>query len=240
MRGIHRAAPCVAIFRSRGAEPCAAILLWVATSALITGVAHGQTMVETAAAAAGGSVGGVAGKKVSDGLTSIFEKVDKAAGKAAKSGETKGNSSAHSASGPTRKGAGGSQGGDTGAAADANAPLLEVGPGVPRPDGSNVPPPPPLRRASVRKAAPAQDLPPPPIAPPPPPAIPAPQMTADDLKHVTSGMQRNEVLKMGEPTSRISMFDEGHLLEIYRYQSSDTTLGVVRLTDGAVSTVLIR
>jgi hypothetical protein len=228
MRGTHRTAPL------------AAILLWVATGALATGSAHGQSMVETAAAAAGGSVGGVAGKKVSDGLTSIFEKVDKAAGKAAKSAETKGNSSAHSASNPTRKGAGASQGGDTGAAADANAPLLEVGPGVPRPDGSNVPPPPPLRRASVRKAAPAQDLPPPPIAPPPPPAIPAPQMTADDLKHVTSGMQRNEVLKMGEPTSRISMFDEGHLLEIYRYQSSDTTLGVVRLTDGAVSTVLIR
>jgi hypothetical protein len=190
-------------------------------------------MVETAAAAAGGSVGGVAGKKVSDSLTNIFEKVDKSAAKAAKSGETKGNSSAKGSSSPARKG------GD--ASTDSNTPLLEVGPGVPRPDGSNVPPPPALRRASVRKAAPAQELPPPPIvAPPPPPAPPAPQMTADDLKHVTSGMQRNEVLKLGEPTSRISMFDEGHLLEIYRYQSSDSTLGVVRLTDGAVSTVLIR
>ena len=65
-------------------------------------------------------------------------------------------------------------------------------------------------------------------------------MTANDLKQVTSGMQRNEVLKLGEPTSRISMVDEGHLLEIYRYQSKDSTLGVVHLTDGAVSTVLIR
>jgi hypothetical protein len=203
-------------------------------------------MVETAAAAAGGSVGGVAGKKVSEGLTSIFEKVDKATAKAAKSGATKGNSSAgaagsahrastHAASSPTRQG-----GGTTGAGADSNAPLLEVGPGVPRVDGSNVPPPPLLRRASVRKVVPAQDLPPAAIAPPPPPAPVAPQITADDLKHVTSGMQRTEVLKLGEPTSRISMVDEGHLLEIYRYQSSDTTLGVVRLTDGAVSNVLIR
>jgi hypothetical protein len=203
-------------------------------------------MVETAAAAAGGSVGGVAGKKVSDGLTNIFEKVDKSTAKAAKSGETRGNSSgaagsshrasSHAASSSTRKG------GDTGTSAgtDSNAPLLEVGPGVPRPDGSNVPPPPPLRRASVRKAVPAQDLPPPPIAPPPAPVAPAPQMTADDLKQVTAGMQRKEVLKLGEPTSRISMVDEGHLLEIYRYQISDTTLGMVRLTDGAVSTVLIR
>lgn len=221
----------------RGAVPCAAVLL---CGIAICGSACGQTMVETAAAAAGGSVGGVAGKKVSDGLTSIFEKVDKSAAKAAKSGEAKGNSpagaahraSTHAASSPARQG---------GESTDANTPLLEVGPGVPRVDGSNVPPPPPLRRASVREAVPAQDLPPPPIAPPPPPLPPpAPQMTADDLKHVTSGMQRNEVLKLGEPTSRISMVDEGHLLEIYRYQSSDTTLGVVRLTDGAVSNVLIR
>jgi hypothetical protein len=221
-----------------GAAPCAAVLL---CGIAICGPAYGQTMVETAAAAAGGSVGGVAGKKVSDGLSSIFEKVDKATAKAAKSGETKGNSSAkgtasstHSASGPTRKGK------DAGTDGDANTPLLEVGPGVPRRDGSNVPPPPAVRRASVRKAAPAQELPPPPIAPPPPPAPPAPQMSAADLKHVTSGMRRNDVLKLGAPASRISMVDEGHLLEIYRYQSSDTTLGVVRLTDGAVSTVLIR
>jgi hypothetical protein len=199
-----------------------------------TASGYGQTMVETAAAAAGGSVGGVAGKKVSDGLTSIFEKVDKSAAKAAKSGDTKGgtrgSSAAKSATSASR------QGTDT----DSNEPLLEVGPGVPRPD-SNVPPPPPLRRASVRKAVPAVEPPPPAIEPPPAPALPPPpQMTADDLKHVTSGMQRNDVLKLGEPSSRISMVDEGHLLEIYRYQGKDKTLGVVRLTDGAVSTVLIR
>jgi hypothetical protein len=227
MRGIRRAAPVAAV-----------LLCGIA----ICGVAHGQTMVETAAAAAGGSVGGVAGKKVSDGLTSIFEKVDKAAGKAAKSGETKGNSSAHRASGSTHSASSTTRrSSDAGSDADSNAPLLDVGPGVPRPDGSNVPPPPPLRRASVRKAVSVQDLPPAPIAPPPPPpAPPAPQMTADDLKQVSAGMRRGDVLKLGAPASRISMVDEGHLLEIYRYQSSDATLGVVRLTDGAVSNVLIR
>jgi hypothetical protein len=224
------------ILRFGGAAPCATVLL---CGVAICASAYGQTMVETAAAAAGGSVGGVAGKKVSDGLTSIFEKVDKSAAKAAKSGDAKGNSSAKGVSSSTRKG-GDARSADATTYADSNTPLLEVGPGVPRPDGSNVPPPPPLRRASVRKAVPAQNLPPPPIAPPPPPAPPAPQMTADDLKHVTSGMQRTEVLKLGVPASRISMVDEGHLLEIYRYQSSDATLGVVRLTDGAVSNVLIR
>jgi hypothetical protein len=228
------------VLRFRGAAPSAAVLLWSMSCVVTTGSAHGQSMVETAAAAAGGSVGGVAGKKVSDGLSTIFEKVDKSTAKAAKSGNS------HGASSPTRKGGGASnsggasRGGDSGTYAGSNAPLLEVGPGVPRVDGSNVPPPPPLRRASARKAVSAQDLPPPPIAPPPTPAISAPQITADDLSHVTSGMQRKDVLKLGEPTSRVSMFDEGHLLEIYRYQASDTTLGVVRLTDGAVSTVLIR
>jgi hypothetical protein len=225
MRGIRGAAPSAATWRLRGAAPCAAVLL---CGIAICGSAHGQSMVETAAAAAGGSVGGVAGKKVSDGLSAIFEKVDKSTAKAAK-----GNSPAKGAASPARTG------GNAGTGGESNTPLLEVGPGVPRPDGSNVPPPPPLRRASVRRAAPTQDLPPP-IVPPPAPMAPAPQMTADDLKQVTSGMQRNEVLKLGEPTSRISMVDEGHLLEIYRYQSKDSTLGVVHLTDGAVSTVLIR
>src|SRR5471030_2313169 len=90
----------------------------------IGGIACGQSMLEAGAAAAGGSVGGVAGKKVSDGLTKIFEKVDKQTAKAAKAGETK------KAANP----------------ADSNTPLLEVGPGVPRgsvsmkPDLSNVPP----------------------------------------------------------------------------------------------------
>lgn len=231
MRGILR-------FRLGGAAPCAAILLWSTAGVVTTASAYGQTMVETAAAAAGGSVGGVAGKKVSDGLTSIFEKVDKSAAKAAKSGNTKGgakgNSAAKGSSIPARKG------GDATTYADSNEPLLEVGPGVPRPD-TNVPPPPPLRRASVRKAAPARELPLPAIEPPPAPAPPPPpQVTADDLKHVTSGMHRNEVLKLGEPSSRISMVDEGHLLEIYRYRGKNKTLGEVRLTDGAVSTVLIR
>jgi hypothetical protein len=36
------------------------------------------------------------------------------------------------------------------------------------------------------------------------------------------------------------MFDEGHLVEIYRYQSRDTTFGVVRLSDGSVSNVQVR
>lgn len=181
-----------------------------------------QSMVEMSAAAAGGTAGGVAGKKVSDGLTKIFGKVDKQTQKAAKAGETK----------------------QTAITPDSSTPLLEVGPGVPRaggPDPSNVPPPPPAKRASIRKPAPppvAVVVEPPPPAPAPPP--PAPDVTPADLKAVANGMPRADVLKIGEPSARVTMVEDGHLLEIYRYQAKDTTFGVVRLTDGSVSNVFIR
>ncbi len=179
-----------------------------------------QSLLEHSAAAAGGSVGGVAGKKVSDGLTKIFEKVDKQTQKAAKTGDAKKQSGA--------------------AQANDGSPLLEVGPGVPKGDTSNVPPPPPIKRAAVHKPAPVPlpvviETPAPAPAPPPPPVV-----TTADLKTVTNGMPRAAILKMGEPAARISMVEDGHLLEIYRYQQKDTTLGVVRLTDGAVSNVLVR
>src|SRR5260370_22932849 len=50
---------------------------------LLGGSVWAQSLVEHAAAAGGGSVGGVAGKKVSDGITKIFNKVDKSTAKAA-------------------------------------------------------------------------------------------------------------------------------------------------------------
>src|SRR5271170_2918159 len=81
------AAPCAAMFRR--AAPCAAICLGAIAAFLTCSPAHGQSLVEGAAAAAGGSVGGIAGKKVSDGLTNIFEKIDKQTAKAAKTGDTK-------------------------------------------------------------------------------------------------------------------------------------------------------
>ena len=64
--------------------------------------------------------------------------------------------------------------------------------------------------------------------------------TPDDLQTLASGTPRAEVLKLGAPASRITMFDDGHLVEIFRYQSADTTFGVVRLSDGSVSSVQVR
>jgi len=183
---------------------------------LVAGFAGAQTMTEVGASAAGSAIGSAAGKKVSDGITAIFGKVDKAAGKAASKTPADDNSK--------------------------STPLLDVGPGVVKVSGGgapeSVPPPPPAagRRTSVAKTASSEALPeivPPPPLPPPPP----PQVTADDLKKVASGMSREELFKLGAPASRIMMDDDGHLVETFSYASKETSFGRVKLTDGAVSKV---
>lgn len=186
---------------------------------------YAQTMTEAAAAAAGSTVGGVAGKQVSSGIDKIFGKTGDVLKGAAKQGTAKQD-------------------------AGAKEPLLKVGPGKPKEDASSVPPPPPpaagerlVRRAPVA----ASQAPPTPqpvyVAPTPPPAPPTPAppaMTRETLASVTAGMSRDELLRSGAPISRVTMFDGGHLVEIYRYQSRDSVLGVVRLSDGAVSKVEVR
>jgi hypothetical protein len=182
---------------------------------LVAGFASAQTMTEVGASAAGSAIGSAAGKKVSDGITAIFGKVDKATGKAATRTPAEDNSKA--------------------------TPLLDVGPGVVKVSGGgapeSVPPPPPAAgHRSVAKTTASEALPeivPPPPLPPPPP----PQVTADDLKKVASGTSREELLKLGAPASRIMMDDEGHLVETFSYASKETSFGRVKLTDGAVSKV---
>ena len=183
---------------------------------LLATVVSAQTMTEVGASAAGSAIGSAAGKKVSDGITAVFGKVDKTTAKAAKT-PAEDNSKA--------------------------APLLDVGPGVPKVSGGgsageSVPPPPPAggHRASIAKPA-AVDTMPEIAPPPPPPPPPAPQMTPDDLKKVANGTSREDLLKLGAPSSRITMSDDGHLLETFSYWAKDASFGRVKLTDGAVSSV---
>jgi hypothetical protein len=195
----------------------------------VAGLSWSQAMTEAAGAIAGGSIGGVAGKKVSEGVSTIFGKVDGVAAKAAKT--AKAPEAAVDKVKADKPG--------------QAAAVLQVSPGGVIKDHSLVPPPPPpVRRAAVVP-------PPPPASGPPaaePPAIrqpipvlpPAPQVTSDDLKTIASGASRRDVLKLGAPASRITMYDDGHLVEIYRYQTHDTTLGIVRLSDGSVSSVQVR
>src|SRR5579864_200987 len=198
------------------------VLMGVLVLPVVAGLAWSQAMTEAAGAIAGGSVGGVAGKKVSDGITTVLQKVDTVAGKAAKTGKAP-ETAVQKAAGDPKAGT-----------------VLEVGPGGVVKDHSLVPPPPPIRRAAL--------VPQPPPPPPPAPAViqpipvlpPPPQVTPDDLKALASGTVRGDVLKLGAPASRITMYDDGHLVEIYHYQAHERTFGVVRLSDGAVSSVEVR
>ena len=160
---------------------------------LLGGVAFAQTMVDSAAAAAGGSVGAMGGKKVSDGISRIFDKEDK-----------------------------------------VDQPAVKIVPVVkervkamPTQAVESVPAPPRLaHHAALHKPIARTPQPVPATPPQPTEVIPV------DLRTVTLGMARAQVLELGEPTSRMMTSDDGHLMEVYRY-----ALGVVRLTDGAVSSI---
>ena len=212
-----------------------------------------QTMTEFGAAAAGSTAGGAAGKKVSDGISNIFGKVDQqtsaAAGKA-KSAPTAATELEVGPGAPKSK----SMGPATASAEPANGsttakavrPPARKSPGKASDkdaDNSLVPPPPPspADRKPVEPVRQRAAVAPPPVAPvaAPPPA-PPPEVTLDDLKQVAVGEQRDELLKLGPPTVRISMWEDGHLLEIFSYRSKELMLGRVRLHDGAVDSVELR
>src|SRR3979409_2493458 len=91
------------------------------------GAASAQSIAEAAAAIGGGAVGGVAGKQVSAGIDTIFGKVDQQTKKAAEA-EPKSQDKGLKKS-------------------TSSLPVIQVSPGVPRPD--SVPPPPPPKGKKV-------------------------------------------------------------------------------------------
>ncbi len=195
------------------------------------------------------ATGGAAGKKVSEGITAIFGKVDKQTADAAKQTKPAAAKTPATPEAPP-------------AAAEANVPS----PPKPaaktlrkRPAGADqsvarstsksagkddaynlVPPPPPLPvqrvaigkpvETSARLVSPAPTptvAPAPPLPPPPPPAV-----TIEDLRRITPGTNREDVLKLGTFASRVTMIDNGHLAETFRYP-----VGSVRVSDGVVASV---
>jgi hypothetical protein len=197
---------------------------------VIAGLAWSQAFTDAAAVVAGSSVGVGAGKTVGQGIATALDRANGTTGKAVKTDKVASADKPVLRPAPFAANSGGSGGGT----------VLKTGPGGVVKDHSLVPPPP------VKKAAIVP--PPPPLAPPVPEVLlaapvlvlpPPPQATAEDLKTVASGTSREEVLKLGAPASRITMSDNGHLVEIFRYQTRDTTFGVVRLSDGSVSSVQV-
>ena len=206
-------------------------------SLVLAAIGWSQTISEFGAAAAGGAVGGAAGKKVSDGITNVLDKIDQHTTAAAASPAPKATVSVAPAPpllqvSPGIPGGAASVGGAPSAAPPSRVPVARAA------VTDSVPPPPPLPSELVKRAAPPKPTPPPvpvvAVAPPPPPVTP------DDLRAITPGESRADVLKLGVPATRITMADDGHLLEVFRYMSGDTTFGVVRVIDGAVSQVDLR
>lgn len=175
----------------------------------------GQAMLEHAAAAAGGSLGAVGGKKVSDAIDGILGKANGQLQKAAdpktatapvvenrslsKTKTTTGDSGAASKPRASRNTA--SKTGKTEAAAQEAEPVL----------------------APVSAEAPV----PPPVTP-----------TAEALAQLPQGASSQDVMaRLGVPASKITMDDGGHLLEIYQYRTNGAVLGTVRIVDGTVASV---
>jgi hypothetical protein len=175
--------------------------------------------MEVSAAAAGGSVAGVAGKKVSDGIDTIFGKLSKQTDAAAQTKQP-----AERAAAPRNS-----------ASAVPDAP-----PGPPGPATSG------MASAAARvsrtvSAKPVHDPAPPPAgtsAPAPEPE--APPLTAAQLAEIQNGALRADVLaKIGAPYARILMPEDSHFVEVYQYAAKGQLLGSVRFTDGVVSTVRV-
>jgi hypothetical protein len=217
---------------------------WLVVSLGFAGGMSAQSLSEFGAAAAGGATGGAAGKKVSEGITAIFGKVDKQTADAAK--QTKPTAAKTAAPAVAS------------AAPSAPTASSTIIPSPPKPaktlvkkaekdDGySLVPPPPPIRRVAIGKpletpvrmvaqAPVAAAVPAAPIPVPPPPPV-----TSEDLRRITPGINREDLLKLGAFASRITMVDDGHLAETFRYTSNGLTVGVVRVNDGVVAAVELR
>jgi hypothetical protein len=194
---------------------------------LTTALAFSQNLTEFGAAAAGSTVGGASGKSVSNSITAIFGKVNQPSAKApVKETVTE-----------TEK--------ETKSEKEPQADVSKVTPGASIADPSGVPPAPspagkrtapaPLpvaqfivpedvaRISSWADVAPA--LPPPPV------------MSPEDLRSVSVGSTRADVLKFGAPSSKITMFEDGHVVELYSYHQNGQKFGGLRLIDGVVTSI---
>ena len=226
---------------------------------LTAGLLAAQNMTEYGAAMAGASVGGASGKAVSSGISTIFGKMDDQTVKAAGKEENKALGKEENKVKPSA-----TQTTIATTTTGQPAAVYSADPGVPGAprraatkkakaasastvnEDTSVPPPPPLaERASVRKPVSGTDAlhapPPVPFAPftladavPATPIPPPPTMTPEAFRKIAAGMSRREVLILGEPSSRISMFEDGHMVEMFSYRASGQPFGHLRLEDGTV------
>jgi hypothetical protein len=187
--------------------------------------AHSQNLAETALAAATGSVAGVAGKPISDGLSKIFGQVNAQAKTAAATPRQK---NAPATPETTTEKAG------------VSTPALGMGPGT----ASSGSAPAQGRSRSGRSRSRLHYAALPPATTPQPDAKtappPRPLPTLAEIASVGTGTERADVLtRLGAPVARLSIPESGQMLEVYQYVDRGGNLGSVRLRDGRVSEVRV-
>lgn len=193
-------------------------VLSLAAAALMSG----QSIVESATAAAGGSAAGAAGKTVSDGLDAVFGKVGGVV-KTASGGKPRKATPAVPPL-PTVRLTG-----------QQPAPEAEPKTRVKAPAAV-------VRRQANLQASPKTtvtvdpEIPGESLTPPAPPAPVEPSIA--DLSGLSAGTSREDVLrKMGKPASRITMSEDHNLVEVYKFRNREGDLGSVRMVNGQVSEV---
>jgi hypothetical protein len=184
---------------------------------LVTGL-QAQSLAEHAAAASGATIGTAAGKPLSNAITKIFGQTDASAKKAASAPVVSKSTAKPEADfaapvqvAPQRGG------GDLPSSGGGSAPARHGGFSQHRGAGEY---------AAIRPTAPVSAYVPEPVRPEP---------TAEELATIQVGASEQDVItKLGQPESKVTIPDDGHMLLICQYWSKGKQLGTVRLDNGQV------
>ena len=188
----------------------------------------GQTLTDHAAAIAGASAGVAGGRVVSDALSRVLESAADTTGAAA--AETKKTETKKADNRPARSTS--AKTGNVSPLSSAAAPVFAASTPAPSVPAR------PWRAPSADRAVTSSGLPP--FVhfdmPPPPPAVPA--VTSAQLRAIALGTSRADVVgKVGIPAARITMDDDGRLVEILEYSANGNRVGSVHCSDGRVESV---
>jgi hypothetical protein len=189
-------------------------------SVILASGVQAQSLAEHAAAAAGASIGTAAGKPMSNAITKIFGALDTDAQKAAKTDVKAQPKAAAPATNPARGIVSPDQplgsahlGSSTGRRA-ASAPEAQE----------------PAVTASVPVTQPAVLY-----APPAPPEPPRRDPTPEELASIQIGATEKQMIgTLGPPESKVTIPDDGHLVQICQYWANGKPVATFRLDNGQV------
>jgi len=190
-------------------------------SFLLVTAAQAQSLAEHAAAASGATIGTAAGKPLSNAITKIFGQTDTATKKAASAPViTKTSAKPEAEAAPLIQPGPQAGGGSLPSMGGGSAPSRHGGFAPRRSAGEYASINPPTPVAAYIEAPPRKEP------------------TAEELASVKVGASEQElVTTLGQPESKVTIPDDGHLVQICQYWSKGKQLGTVRLDNGQVVNV---